>query len=230
MTAKTKINYHSWVKLDLQGVKAVLFDLDGTLVESSEAIINAVEKALEFKGLTCDRAKVARMIGVPLENIFGVLVPNLPEEEIWQLVHKYRRYYMAHHLESTTLHPSAQMVLRKLKAKGLKLGIITTKYREPVMDILSHFGISEPFDVVVTGYEVIRHKPAPDIVLEAAKRLRTDPKRCVVVGDSPLDVQAGKRAGSFTLAVLSTAYTRKQLESAKPTIIIEKLEEILNIS
>jgi pyrophosphatase PpaX len=217
------------VKLRLQNIKAVLFDLDGTLVDSSEAIIKAVEKVLELKGLTCNRAKVARMIGLPLENIFGVLAPNLSEQEIWQLVHEYRKYYMAHHLENTTIHPSAQMVLRKLKAKGFKLGIITTKYREPVMDVLSHFGIAELFDVVVTGYEVIKHKPAPDIVLEAAKRLRVDPKQCVVVGDSPLDVQAGKQAGAFTIAVLSTTYTRKQLESTKPTIVIEEFEEILNI-
>jgi pyrophosphatase PpaX len=215
--------------LRLQSVKAVLFDLDGTLVDSSEAIVNVVEKVLELKGLTCSRAKVARMIGLPLENIFGVLAPNLSEQEIWQLVHEYRKYYMAHHLENTAIHPSAQMVLRRLKAKSFKLGIITSKYREPVMDVLSHFGVSELFDVVVTGYEVIRHKPAPDIVLEAAKRLGVDPKECVVVGDSPLDVQAGKRAGSFTVALLSTAYTRKQLESAKPTIIVEKLEGILDI-
>ena len=217
------------VKLRLQNIKAVLFDLDGTLVDSSEAIIKAVEKALESKGLTCNRAKVARMIGLPLENIFGVLASNLSEQEIWQLVHEYRKYYMAHHLENTTIHPSAQMVLRKLKAKGFKLGIITTKYREPVMDVLSHFGIAELFDVVVTGYEVIKHKPAPDIVLEAAKRLRVDPKQCVVVGDSPLDVQAGKQAGTFTIAVLSTTYTRKQLESTKPTNVIEEFEEILYI-
>jgi pyrophosphatase PpaX len=213
----------------LQGVIAVLFDLDGTLVDSSGAITNAVEKVLESKGLTCDRAKVAKMIGVPLENIFGVLAPSLPGEEIWELVREYRKYYMKHHHENTTIHPSAKMVLRKLKAEGFKLGIITSKYREPVMDILSHFGISELFDVIVTGYEVIAHKPAADIVLEAAKRLGANPKECVVVGDSPLDVQAGKRADSFVIAVLSTTYTRKQLERAKPTIMIEKLEEILNI-
>lgn len=213
----------------LQNVKVVLFDLDGTLVDSSEAIIKAVEKALESKGLTCNRAKVGRMIGLPLENIFGALALNLSEQEIWQLVHEYRKYYIAHHLENTTIYPSTQMVLERLKTKGFKLGMITSKYREPVMDVLSHFGIVELFDVVVTGYEVVRHKPAPDIVLEATKRLRTDPKRCVVVGDSPLDVQAGKQAGSFTVAVLSAAYTRKQLESSKPTIIIEKLDGILNI-
>ncbi len=217
------------VKFRLRGVKAVLFDLDGTLVDSSEAIINAVEKVLESRGLTCNRADVSRMMGLPLENIFSVLVPDLSKEEIWQLVREYRKYYIEHHIENTTIHPSAQMLLRKLKAKGFKLGIITAKYRKPVMAILAHFGISELFDVVVSGYEVKRHKPAPDIVLEAAKRLRVDPKQCVVVGDSPIDVQSGKRAGSFTIAVSSNTYNRKQLKSAKPTIIIEELETIRKI-
>ena len=217
------------VKLRLQNIKAVLFDLDGTLVDSSEAIIDTVEKVLESKGLKCNRADVAGMIGLPLENIFGVLVPNLSKEEIWQLVYEYREYYIVHHLEKTAIHPSAKMILRELKARGFKLGIITAKYREPVTDVLAHFGILELFDVVVTGYEVKRHKPAPDIVLEAAKRLGISPKQCVVVGDSPLDVQAGKQAGSFTIGVVSKTYVKKQLKSAKPTAIIEKLEAIQEI-
>ena len=217
------------VKLRLQNVKAVLFDLDGTLVESSEAIIDTVEKVLESKGLKCNRADVAGMIGLPLENIFGVLVPNLSKEEIWQLVYEYREYYIVHHLEKTAIHPSAKMILGELKARGFKLGITTAKYREPVMDVLAHFGILELFDVVVTGYEVKRHKPSPDIVLEAAKRLGISPKQCVVVGDSPLDVQAGKQAGSFTIGVVSKTYVKKQLKSAKPTAIIEKLEAIREI-
>jgi phosphoglycolate phosphatase len=90
------------VKLRLQNIKAVLFDLDGTLVDSSEAIIDTVEKVLESKGLKCNRADVAGMIGLPLENIFGVLVPNLSKEGIWQLVYEYREYYIVHHLEKNS--------------------------------------------------------------------------------------------------------------------------------
>jgi pyrophosphatase PpaX len=211
----------------LQGVKAFLFDLDGTLVDSSEAILSAVEKVLESRGLKCDSAKVVKMIGLPLEDIFSALEPNLPRNEVWQLVYKYREYYVKHHLERTKIHPLTQMLLRTLRTSGFKLGIITGKYKEPVMDVLSHFGILELFDAVVTGYEVEKHKPAPDIVLEAAKRLGVDPKECVVVGDSPVDVQAGKRAGAFTVVLLSDTYDRKLLEDTKPTIIIEELQEIL---
>jgi pyrophosphatase PpaX len=229
MRILNRINDRMVFTLRLQGVKAILFDLDGTLVDSSQAIVRAVEEALESRGLKCDSVQVVKIIGLPLENIFGVLAPNLSEQKIWQLVNEYRKYYMAHHLENTTIHSSAQLVLRKLKAKGFKLGIITAKYKEPVMDVLSHFDILELFDAVVTGYEVQKHKPAPDIVLEAAKRLGVDPKQCVVVGDSPVDVQAGKRAGAFTVALLSNTYERKPLEDTKPTIIIEKLQEILKL-
>lgn len=211
----------------LQGVKAILFDLDGTLVDSSEAIVSTVEKALESRGLKCESAEVVKMIGLPLEDIFSALKPNLSRNEVWQLVYKYREYYMKHHLERTKIHSSTQVLLRTLRASGFKLGIITTKYKEPVMDVLSHFGISKLFDVIVTGYEVEKRKPAPDIVLEAAKRLGVTSKQCVVVGDSPVDVQAGKRAGAFTIALLSNTYNRRLLESTKPTVIIEELQAIL---
>lgn len=214
------------INLSLRDAKAVLFDLDGTLLDSSRAITDAVENVLKSRGLGCNRADVAEMIGMPLENIFAVLAPNLSTEEVWQLVLEYREYYMAHHLEHTSIHPSTRMLLTKLKARGYKLGIITGKYREPVIDALDHFGISEFFDAVVTGYEVKNHKPAPDIVLEAAKRLGVSPKECVVVGDSSLDVEAGKRAGSLTIAVLSDLYSRRQLENAKPTVIVEDLGAI----
>jgi pyrophosphatase PpaX len=212
--------------LRLRGAKAVLFDLDGTLQDSSRAMTDAVENVLESRAFGCDRIRVAEMMGMPLENIFAVLAPNLSTKEVWQLVREYREYYMAHHLETTSIHPSARMLLTKLRAKGYKLGIITGKYREPVIGALDYFGISELFDVVVTGYEVKNHKPAPDIVVEAARRLGVSPEECVVVGDSPFDVEAGNRAGSFTIAVLSNTYARKQLEDAKPTVIVEGLGAI----
>lgn len=217
------------VSLRFQGVKAILFDLDGTLVDSSQAIVRAVEETLRSRGLKCDSAKVTKMIGLPLEDIFSALEPNLPRNEVWQLVYKYREYYAKNHLQRTKIHPFTQMLLRTLRTSGFKLGIITTKYKEPVMDVLSHFCILELFDAVVTGYEVEKHKPAPDIVLEAAKRLGVEPKQCIVVGDSLVDVQAGKRAGAFTVALLSNTYERKLLEDTKPTIIIEGLQEILRL-
>jgi pyrophosphatase PpaX len=217
------------IDLLLRDAKAVLFDLDGTLQDSSKAITDAVENVLESRGLVCDRTKVAEMIGMPLENIFAVLAPNLSTEEVWQLVREYRKYYMAHHLEATSIHPKAKALLTSLRARGYKLGIVTGKYIEPVIDVLDYFGISELFDTIVTSYEVKNRKPAPDVVMEAAKRLGVSPEECVVVGDSPFDIEAGNRAGSFTIAVLSNTYARKRLENAKPTVIVEELGAIADL-
>ena len=212
-----------------RNTKAVLFDLDGTLLDSSQAIMDAVEHVLTSKGFHCYRPKVAEMIGIPLENIFAVLAPNLSTEEVWNLVLEYRKYYMIHHLERTSIHPSTRLLLQKLKEKGLKLGIITGKYREPTINALDYFGISGFFDTVVTGYDIKNHKPAPDIVLKAAKRLGISPKECVVVGDSPTDVEAGKRAGSHTIALITDAHSRLLLKKANPTIIIENLAALEDV-
>jgi HAD superfamily hydrolase (TIGR01509 family) len=135
------------------------------------------------------------MIGLPLEDIFRVLIPHASHKVIWKLIQEYRKYYSMHHLENTRIDPSTITLLKRLKERGFKLGIITTKYRELVYDVLEHFGVSELFDVVVTGYEVGKHKPAPDVVIKAAKRLGVNVKQCVVIGDSPIDIQAGKCAG-----------------------------------
>jgi pyrophosphatase PpaX len=213
----------------LQNVEALLFDVDGTLVDSSEAIIGAIEKVLASKGWVCEKDRIIGMIGMPLEEIFRVFTPNLSDEEIWNLVREYREYYLTHHLENTKIDPSTIILLEKLKKNGFKLGIITGKYREPVYDMLEHFGILKLFDTVVTGYEVKRHKPAPDIVIEATKRLRVDSKRCAVIGDSPVDIQTGKRAGSFTIGVLSKTCTRKQMEKEKPDYLIARLDKLWEI-
>lgn len=210
----------------LQNVEALLFDVDGTLVDSSEAIIDTIEKVLASKGRAYEKDRIIGMIGLPLEDIFRVFTPDLSDKEIWNLVREYREYYLTHHLENTRIDPSTIILLRKFKDKGFKLGITTGKYREPVYDMLEHFGILELFDTVVTGYEVKRHKPAPDIVIEAARRLGIDPKRCAVIGDSPLDIQAGKRAGSFTIGLLSKTCTRRQMEKEKPDYLITHLDKL----
>jgi HAD superfamily hydrolase (TIGR01509 family) len=210
----------------LQNIDALLFDLDGTLVDSSEAIIGTIEKVLASKGWVCERDRIIGMIGMPLEEIFRVFTPDLSHKEIWNLVREYREYYLVHHLEKTRIDPSTIISLKKLKEGGFKLGITTGKYREPVYDVLEHFGILELFDTVVTGYEVKMHKPAPDIVIEAARRLQVDPKRCAVIGDSPIDIQAGKRAGSFTIGLLSKTCTRRQMEKEEPDCMITHLDKL----
>lgn len=210
-------------------IKAFLFDLDRTVVNSSKAIADAVEHVLVTKGYSYSGQELATTTGMPLEATFHALVPAFSNHEIRQCVREYREYYSAHHLESTVLYPGVSSVLRNLKQHNFKLGIVTTKYRKSVLAVLKHFRLAELFDTVATGHETGRHKPAPDIVLFAAKRLEVHPSECVVVGDSPVDVEAGKRAGALTIAVLTGTSSRQDVKRAKPDFIIENLSSIPNL-
>ena len=207
-------------------IEAFLFDLDGTLIDSSKAIINAIKEVLDSKGHFYASKKIIKMIGTPLEEMFRVLIPTLSIDEVWQYVQEYRKYYSIHHLKDTTILPGADRFLRKLREQGFKLGLVTAKYRKPVLEVLAHFNLMELFDTIVTGYEVKRHKPAPDIILEAVKRLGINVSNCAVVGDSPIDVEAGRRAGALTIAVLTGPYGKQEIKKAKPNFILENLESV----
>jgi len=221
-----KLQISDLIAMRCQSIEAFLFDLDGTLVDSSRAIFDAVKRVLDSKGHVYENEKTIKMIGIPLEEMFRLLIPTLSNDEVWQYVQEYRKHYSMHHLKSTTLLPGADRFLRKLKERGFKIGLVTSKYRKPVMEVLAHFNLMELFDTIVTGYEVKRHKPAPDMILEAAKRLKVTVSNCVVVGDSPLDVEAGRRAGALTIAVLTGPYDKQEAQKVNPNFIIENFESV----
>ncbi|MFX0068151.1 MAG: HAD family hydrolase [Candidatus Hodarchaeota archaeon] len=221
-----KLRISDLVKTLEYRIKAFLFDLDGTLIDSSKAIFKTITKVLSSKEHHYDSDKIATVIGMPLEQIFGILIPVLSDKEIRQYVLEYRDYYSIYGLKSTKLHSGADSLLRKLKKHDFKLGLTTTKYRKFALEELRRFNLVELFDTVVTGYEVKQHKPAPDIIIEAAKRLGITPSDCVVFGDSPLDIRSGKKAGALTIAVLTGPYDKRQFLKVKPSFIIESLNSI----
>lgn len=207
-------------------IEAFLFDLDGTLIDSSDAIFKTIAKVLNSKEHHYDRNKIAEVIGMPLEQIFGILIPALSDKEVWQYVLEYREYYSIHGLKRTKLHSGAGSLLQKLKEHDFKLGLITTKYRKFALEELRRFNLVEMFDTIVTGYEVKQHKPAPDIIFEAARRLGIATSSCVVVGDSPLDIESGRKAGALTIAVLTGPHDRMQIQNAEPHFILDDLKSI----
>lgn len=208
-------------------IKAFLFDLDLTLVESSRAIIKSIEHTLDLKGYSYKEEDVVNLVGkAPLEDQFRSLVPSLSDEEIWECVDSYRKFYLGHHLEDTAIYPKVIETLQYLKQQGFKLGVVTGKYRKPVLDVLNHFHLNSLFEVVVTTYEVKNHKPSPKVVLEAARRLGVEASECVVVGDSSADVESGKRAGALTVAISRETSSRQQLEKTEPDLVIENVGQL----
>lgn len=166
---------------------AFLFDFDCTLVDSADFIYDAVNFALQKNRVPiANRRTVLSTLGLPLEQIRDRVVPNVDqrEEVITRCAADYRTFYSKNHLGRIRPFPGVAEMLRELRGRGFRRGVISTKPKPPLEELLQHLGVRALFSVVVSGYEVTKPKPSLDIVYEAAKRLGVEPKRCVVVGDS----------------------------------------------
>ena len=210
-------------------IKAFIFDLDGTIVNSMEGIITTVlEYLFEKEQQQFSREKIEELFGTPLEKLFKILIPRLTEEETMLYLKEIRAKYAENHTEITPLFPEVKALLEELHAKGYKMGVASTKFKKFVVEILEHYNILDFFDVVLSGYEVANHKPAPDILLKAAEMLDLTPKECLYIGDAPTDVEAGKRAGMVTIAVLTGPHGSEKFneEKSSPEFMIENLSKI----
>ena len=204
-------------------LKAFLFDLDGTLVNSQEGIITTIHDFLKTKGHTFDRELITELFGKPLEVVFKILIPDLTEEDIIVYLKEIRERYSKNHTEITPLFPKTKEILEGIKAKGFKMGVASTKFKKFIVEILEHYNLLGLFEVIVSGYEVKNHKPAPDILIETAKQLQVLPSECVYVGDSPSDIEAGKRAGCVSIAVLTGPHGQETFVNEKPDYVIDNL-------
>jgi len=206
-----------------QSIKTILFDLDGTLVDSQEGIIQTQYELLQQKGYAVTKDDIRSLFGKPLEVCLSILAPDRSEDEIWDLVKKMREMYAKNHLQIIKLLPNAKEILEKLKKKGYRLGIASTKLKKFITEAINHLEIADYFEVVVSGYEVENHKPAPDLILETARQMKVNPIDCVYIGDSPTDIIAGRDAGSLTIAVLTGANNLEIMSQENPDFIIEDL-------
>jgi len=202
----------------------VLFDLDGTVVDSGGIILASMRHATrEVLGREIpDEALMAAVGGPGLEKQMRELGG---EDHLEELV----RVYRAH---NEPLHSELQMcfgmddVLIRLKEEGRKLGIVSAKRRSTVELAFAATEIGHLFDVVVGGDEAPNQKPAPDTLLLALERLGVPPAGAVYVGDSPFDMAAGKSAGLYAIGVTWGGVHGRELLSQADTIV-DTAEELL---
>lgn len=205
-------------------VSAIIFDLDGTLIDSSEAIVECFEFALRQTGHSpADPQLIRRNIGTSLERMFSLFAKG----DTTPLVRLYRERYAEVFLEKTHLLPGVKETLDVLSEGGYRLGIATTKPRYFAEPILENLGIRRFFGAVAGGEEVARLKPAPDLLLLAVSRLGASPDETFYVGDHPVDVEAARSAGLEVICVATGFWTRDELEKQNPTAVISNLHEIL---
>ena len=203
----------------------VLFDLDGTVIDSGAIILASMRHAVkEVLGAEPpDELLMAAVGGPGLEAQMRALAPDHVE----LLVDVYRAHNEPLH-DDLQACAGMEDVLARLHEEGRRLGVVTAKRRATVELAFATVPLSHLFETIVGGDETERHKPDPEPLLLAAGRMRAEPAQTAYVGDSPFDVRAAKAAGMHAIAVSwGRIHDRERLEREEPDAIVDSAEELL---
>lgn len=207
-------------------IKAVLFDLDGTVADTNQLIFQSFRYTLDQHGITgITDDEIYSHYGEPLMRTMLRFAPDEAEA----LVSTYHAYNLKTHDELIRPFPGVEDMLRDLTNMGLKLGIVTSKRHRVASRSLAVLGLTPWFQAVVTPEDTVKHKPAPEPVLQGAKLLGVDPREAMMVGDSPYDLMSGRSAGTLTCGVEYTKLPLEVLHSTHPDFMIREARELVTI-
>lgn len=203
---------------------AYLFDIDGTLLDSAQDICGAIQQVLASR--QCEQPSFEFLrgyIGRHLIDCFGDIFPGCPPEQMDALIQEYRAVYPARRHAHTSVFPGVKEALAGL---GSRKSTATTKGTPTTRAVLEQFGLLGYFDHV-QGTDGIPCKPAPDVLLAALAALHAEPGECLMVGDAPADMEAGRRAGVKICAVRYGYGKPEELARFEPDYWIDDLRQLL---
>ncbi len=209
----------------IKGHKAILFDLDGTLIDSKKDLIIAVNNTMEEFGYApLDRELILRYVG----NGIRQLLADCSKEKyiLKNMVKWFISFYRKHLIDNTKPYPDIIKVLTILKEKGVKMAVVTNKMTELSNIILNDLNMSKFFDAV-SGGDLFLKKPNPELIIKTADKLNSE--SYVMIGDSENDIIAGKIAEFQTAAALWGLRPPALLKSLHPDYILTKVENILEV-
>ncbi|MBN2817165.1 MAG: HAD family hydrolase [Campylobacterales bacterium] len=198
----------------------ILFDLDGTLIDSTEAILESFHHSLEEHGFAHPNDEtIEALIGYPLDIMF--LEVGVDESLVWDFVATYKEHYQKISTQKTILLPFAQEAIERA-SKIATLGVVTTKTGKYSRILLEYFGVMHHFQVLIGREDVEEPKPAAEPILKALEALNLDDKDVWMIGDTKLDLESAKNAGVNSIGVTSgydkkevlTQYTKSVYEDA----------------
>lgn len=219
-TTQRKREQLNMVEIKLKA-KGIFFDLDGTIVDSRDAYLEAAKIAFQEMGLKPPTLAAALEIPRRLEQNQSIsdIIKNV---EPLKFLPIYLSTYYAVSAEKTRLIPGVADMLEALSQK-VKLALITMRNvpRSAVAAELENFGIAKYFTYIITAQDIHKPKPSPEALIKIVRELDVQMCDCVIVGDSVNDIRAGKAAGTKTVAVLSGLFTCEELAREKPDLILE---------
>jgi pyrophosphatase PpaX len=203
--------------------RCALFDIDGTLVDTVELIVRALDHTFrKHLGVQISRDELRRTIGLPLHRqvrLFDHLVDSVPDHRAMEADEI--AYYESHkHLEQVI--PEALEALKEAKRAGMRVALVTSKNRLELETFLPRLNVNGWVDAVVSSSDVARPKPAPDSVLVALERLQASPSEAIFVGDTVYDIQCARGAGVRVIAVGWGAHPVEMLRAERPDWLFEE--------
>jgi HAD superfamily hydrolase (TIGR01509 family) len=210
-------------------IKAIIFDLDGTLVDSVDYHTEAWVKAFEKHGYDFSFDRLRQQIGKGGENIVGDLLPADEAEKYKSDIDGYRqKYYRDNFLPKVRAFPQVKNLFQAIKADGLKIVLASSSSQETVVHYLELLQIKDLIDGATSIDDVDNSKPEPDIFLAALEKIKgISPEEVIVVGDSPYDVAAANQASLRTIGLLCGGFERETLTLAGCVVIYQNPAELL---
>ncbi|MDT9026390.1 MULTISPECIES: pyrophosphatase PpaX [Rossellomorea] len=207
-------------------ITTILFDLDGTLINTNDLIISSFLHTLNhyYPG-QYEEKDVHPFMGPPLEESFGGLDPDRMEE---MCVH-YRAYNHEHHDSLVTEFEGVYETVQALYENGYKLAIVSTKVRDVVLKGLDLMNLRPFFEVIITLDEVENAKPHPEPIEKALVALGSSPEEAIMIGDNHHDILAGKNAGVLSAGVAWSAKGREHLAHYEPDFMLDNMKDLLPI-
>ncbi|MDE4084086.1 pyrophosphatase PpaX [Planococcus maritimus] len=208
-------------------ITTLLFDFDGTLLDTNELIVQTFLSVLgeHFPG-QYGREDVLHFIGPSLEQTFTKIAPG----KVSELSDQYRRLNRTLHDELVSEYDGVAETLRTLKSRGLKMAIVSTKREETILHGLKLMGVHDVFDVLVALDHVQNPKPDPEPLELALRLLEADQQEALMIGDNSHDIEGGKNAGVRTAGVAWTAKGEEFLASFEPDFMLQHISDLLELT
>lgn len=206
---------------------AVLFDLDGTLIDSIALLLKCVRHTFEGRTPAPTDAEWVAGIGTPLAKQLAPFASS--EADVAELTNRYRTYQREQHDRLTSAFSGVVDTLAELSRRGHPMGVVTSKSNEMMHRGLAWTGLDTFMKTTIGMDSCTIHKPEAFPILLALDELKYSPDEAVFVGDSPHDILSGNAAGVVSVAALWGPFSKAQLEPAKPNVFIERIEELLPV-
>jgi pyrophosphatase PpaX len=208
-------------------VNTLLFDLDGTLVDTNSIIVKSLEVVFQtyLPEVQTSLDLFKECIGPPLEVSFSRYTTK---ERVQEMIQAYRKYYKANEHLYYSIYPNVIDVLTTLKAQGYYLGVVTSKFRDSAMPSMVHYGIDSLMDVIVGLDDVTKAKPDREPVDLALSQLPSH-TGAIMIGDNATDVQSGQNAGVYAAGVAWAFKGRDQLIAVNPDYMLEDMTDLYEI-